>query len=91
MAEPADCDEVLREIYTFLDGELTPEARSAIEGHLNGCTDCLEVYDFEAELRMLIARKCTERVPERLRLRIQAALADAERQAGPGATDPSTI
>ena len=79
MAEPADCDEVLREIYTFLDGELTAEGRQAIEGHLNGCSDCLEVYDFEVELRMLVARKCTEKVPDHLRQRIEQALAEAGR------------
>jgi mycothiol system anti-sigma-R factor len=87
MAEPADCDEVLREIYTFLDGELTPEGRHAIEGHLNGCTDCLEVYDFEVELRMLVARKCSERVPERLRMRIQQALSEAGSQPADGQAD----
>jgi mycothiol system anti-sigma-R factor len=90
MAEPADCNEALREIYTFLDGELTSEIRHAIEGHLNGCTDCLEVFDFEAELRILVARKCTERVPERLRLRIQQALAEADaRPESSGADAPS--
>jgi mycothiol system anti-sigma-R factor len=80
MADPADCNEALKELYTFLDGELTAEVRVAIEGHLNGCTDCLEVFDFEAELRQLVARKCTERVPERLRLRIQQALIEADQQ-----------
>ena len=85
MAEPADCNEALKEIYTFLDGELTAEIRDAIEGHLNGCTDCLEVFDFEAELRVLIARKCTERVPERLRQRIHQAIAWSLGEAQPGA------
>jgi mycothiol system anti-sigma-R factor len=71
----ADCNEVLHEIYSFLDGELTVESRSVIAAHLDGCTDCLEVYDFEAELRHVISLRCREQVPERLRRRIAELLA----------------
>jgi mycothiol system anti-sigma-R factor len=82
MAEPADCDQVLQELYTFLDGELTGEVRAAIQGHLDGCADCGGAYDFEAELRVVIARKCTERVPDHLRLRVLRAIAEAQQHAG---------
>ncbi len=68
----ADCDQVLRELYGFLDGELTPEAKSAIGHHLDGCLDCLQVYDFHAELRTVVAHKCQEQVPPGLLDRIQA-------------------
>jgi mycothiol system anti-sigma-R factor len=56
----ADCDEIMEELYPFLDGELTPEAKVAIRRHLDDCLDCLHVFDFHAELRLVIARKCRE-------------------------------
>ena len=54
----ADCDDTLRELETFLDHEIGDDARTAIEAHLDGCLDCLQAYDFHAELRMVIAAKC---------------------------------
>jgi mycothiol system anti-sigma-R factor len=69
MAE-GDCDDALHELYTFLDGELTDETRSAIRHHLDGCPPCFEQYDFEVELRQVIARKCQDTVPDALRQRI---------------------
>jgi anti-sigma factor (TIGR02949 family) len=69
-----DCEEALAEIYTFLDGELTEAKRQAIASHLEGCNPCVEVYDFEAELRMVISTKATEAVPESLRMRISHTL-----------------
>lgn len=54
----ADCNETLREIETYLDDELSPEVHTAIHSHLEGCHDCLEAFDFHAELKMVVARKC---------------------------------
>lgn len=54
----ADCDDTLRELETFLDHEIGDETRAAIEAHLGGCLDCLQAFDFHAELRTVIAAKC---------------------------------
>ncbi|WP_208027582.1 mycothiol system anti-sigma-R factor [Rhabdothermincola sediminis] len=69
-----DCNEALRELYVFLDGELTEERRSVIARHLDDCNPCLEVFDFEAELRLVIQQKCREKVPPELRQRIEETL-----------------
>lgn len=68
------CEEALAELYTFLDGELTADKRAAIADHLEGCNPCVEIFDFEAELRMVISKRCEEPVPETLRLRISQTL-----------------
>lgn len=74
-----DCDDALAELYLFLDGELDDAARERIEGHLRQCSPCLEAFDFEAELRRILADRCRDRVPDVLRARIQALLeAEAE-------------
>jgi mycothiol system anti-sigma-R factor len=72
-----DCEQALRTLYYFLDGELTPDRRVAIERHLNECSPCLEAFDFEAELKIVIARSCRDQVPEGLRQRIADALHQA--------------
>ena len=74
-APPVDCEQALSEIYTYLDGELTDEKRTLIAGHLEACNPCIEVYDFEAELRVVISTRArNESVPETLRLRISEKL-----------------
>ena len=69
-----DCEAALAEIYTYLDGELTQEKRVLIARHLEGCNPCIETFDFEAELRMVISTKCREEAPESLRIRIAEKL-----------------
>jgi mycothiol system anti-sigma-R factor len=74
-ADNAACRDAVERLYHFLDGELTPERRQLIQRHLDECTDCIEAYEFEAELRLAISRGCRESVPETLRVRIAQAIA----------------
>jgi mycothiol system anti-sigma-R factor len=78
LASSEDCAESLKELYSFLDGELTVERRGHIAHHLDDCLQCYEAFDFEAELRIVISARCKEEVPEDLRDRV----ADALRQLG---------
>ena len=64
------CEESLRELYGYLDGALTIERRTVIRVHLEECSHCVDVFDFEVELRQVIAMRCREEVPESLRIRI---------------------
>ena len=54
----ANCKQTIRELDAFLDGELPTDVRKHIHEHLNDCTDCLQAFDFEAELKQAIRRKC---------------------------------
>ncbi len=73
----ADCNETLRELHTFLDDELSEAARHSIEGHLGGCLDCLQAYDFHAELKLVIREKCrNDELPAGLVARIERCLDD---------------
>jgi len=86
---PGNCEETLVELYTYLDGELTEERRVHIQHHLDECGQCLEAFDFEAELRIVIAQKCQDPCPDRLRERVAQALhAASAPPAAPGA-DPA--
>ena len=55
-----DCDETLRELETFLDEELSDDVKLLIRSHLEGCPDCLQAFDFHAELKLVIAKKCRQ-------------------------------
>jgi mycothiol system anti-sigma-R factor len=68
------CQEAIATLYSFLDGELTPERREKIRHHLDECGPCLDAFDFEAELKAVIARKCRDEVPAPLRRRVAEAL-----------------
>jgi anti-sigma factor (TIGR02949 family) len=68
-----DCNETLRELESFLDGELTDGDRSEITSHVSGCPDCHQAFDFHAELKAVIAVKChQEELPPGLIDKIRA-------------------
>ncbi len=75
-----DCNETIERLYHYLDGELTDERRQEIKHHLDDCPPCLDAFDFESELRQVIADRCKDRVPDALRERIRQALIEAERE-----------
>jgi mycothiol system anti-sigma-R factor len=70
----SDCENSLHALYSYLDGELTDDRRAVIQHHLDECQPCAEPYDFEAELRIVIRRKCAEQVPDTLVAKVKAAL-----------------
>ena len=55
-----DCSQTLKELDLFLDSELSDAAREAIRHHLDECPDCLSAFDFHAELKQVIQKKCQE-------------------------------
>lgn len=69
-----NCDDVLRQLYSFIDGWLTDDRRSRITNHLDECGHCVGVYDFEAELRSVVARHAYCEVPADLKQRIFSLL-----------------
>jgi anti-sigma factor (TIGR02949 family) len=74
-AADVDCVEAIHTLYHFLDGELTEYRRVEIQQHLEGCLPCLEAFDFEAELRVVVSTCCRrDEVPEDLRARVVQAL-----------------
>ncbi len=68
------CQEAMATLYSFLDGELTADRRLQIQHHLDECAPCFQAFDFESDLKALIARKCRDEVPEALRRRVAQAL-----------------
>ena len=71
-----DCNAMLAGLYHFLDGELTDDRRTHIQSHLDACPSCYGVFDFEAELRIVVRSRVQLRVPDALVQKIRLAIRD---------------
>jgi mycothiol system anti-sigma-R factor len=70
-----DCDEVLADVYLYLDDESDVQARQRIRAHLDDCAPCLRRYGLEQDVKSLVARSCGGDVaPATLRERIRGRL-----------------
>jgi mycothiol system anti-sigma-R factor len=70
-----DCEDVLTDVYLYLDDETDDALRNRIRQHLDACGPCLRQYGLEQDVRRLVARCCGgDQAPaslhERIRLRI---------------------
>lgn len=71
-----ECDQILNEVYLYLDLECSNDRRSSIKDHLDECSPCLREYGIEQEVKALVARCCgSDRAPIELRDRLRAKLA----------------
>ncbi len=68
------CDDAVASMYLFLDQELSPEQSDVVRAHLDECLPCLEAFEFEVEVRQIIASKCRDDVPTEVRFRILDSL-----------------
>ena len=72
---PVDCEQALKEIERYLDGELEGPLVAEIREHLWACDPCMNRSEFRRKLKELTAAKCgCEQVPAQLRLRIETLL-----------------
>jgi anti-sigma factor (TIGR02949 family) len=64
------CQEVLKRILEFIDGELEEISKDQIEQHLQDCRHCFDRLEFERLLKSRINRLKDDEVSEQLRKRI---------------------
>jgi anti-sigma factor (TIGR02949 family) len=73
-----DCQDAMRQLWDYLDEELTEERMAAIREHLAVCQQCYPHYDFERAFLDAVASSRNERrAPGALRLKIRAVLREA--------------
>lgn len=53
-----ECEETLRQIERWLDGECDPAAHLQVNTHLNGCHPCMQRVEFRRRLKVVIQTKC---------------------------------
>jgi mycothiol system anti-sigma-R factor len=70
-----ECEEALRDIERFLDGEMGASQARMVDSHLHECTPCMQRADFKRHVKELIAARCgCDEVPQGLRDRVSALL-----------------
>lgn len=74
-----DCESVMRQLWDYLDRQLTPETIAAIDGHLAKCQRCRPQADFRRAFeRAVSAAREDAGDTGALRDRIRRALQDEE-------------
>lgn len=72
-----DCEQVLEQIWSYLDGEMDERAYLEIRLHVSECSGCGPKYEFQHKLLALIEAKCREGpMPAGLRERLFRLLED---------------
>jgi mycothiol system anti-sigma-R factor len=72
-----DCDEVIRQVYLYLDGEIDDAHRAEVRTHLDECGPCLRQFGIEQEVKALVARCCgSDIAPDGLKDRLRAKLTE---------------
>lgn len=71
----ARCAETVKLLGEFLDRELTACEIQTVQGHLDRCPPCLNVYRFEERLKRLVRVHCErDYAPSALKAQIMARL-----------------
>lgn len=84
MMHHVDCETALRELWAFLDEELTVDNRAAIQQHLEHCHHCRPIVAFHRAFLQALERVGTMPVSQSLR---QQVLDTLQRE---GLQDPRT-
>lgn len=76
MNEPKtiDCEEALRRLAEYLDGELEPGSGREVEKHLQRCRSCYSRSEFEMRLKRQLAELGSEPVSPAFEERIRAMI-----------------
>jgi len=60
MTPMLDCDAVMRQLWDYIDGELTEERMATIRAHLVLCARCQPQHEFELTFLKTLARVRSE-------------------------------
>ena len=72
---PLDCDQVLRMLFEYLDGEISDEQQRRVDDHLRLCRSCFSRAEFEKRLRSHVDPVGHQTVPPELDQRIRSLIA----------------
>jgi mycothiol system anti-sigma-R factor len=73
-----DCRTAVRQLWDYLDGELTDERMLAVRAHLETCGDCLPHHEFGRTFLDALRRTRAEQpAPAEVRERVLARLREA--------------
>lgn len=68
------CEEVIEQLFRYLDGEVDDIVDERIQAHMARCRDCFSRAEFERRLRERVREANESPAPERVRHRIRQVL-----------------
>ena len=68
------CEEVMEQLFAYLDRELDEQMHDEIQRHLERCRDCFSRAEFERRLKTRLAETGTAAAPDRLRARVMTMI-----------------
>ncbi len=73
-----NCMQFAASLSDFLDRRLTEEEIALVQGHINGCPQCANLFRWEASVLFLVKERCrdTEPLPEGIESRLFGLLTD---------------
>ena len=74
MTENLKCEDVIAELYAYLDRELDATMSARIDHHLEHCRECFSRAEFEGLLRRRVTDAADAEVPEEVQRRIQSLM-----------------
>lgn len=68
------CTDAVRQLWEYLDGNISEADRDAIEDHLDVCKRCCGEAEFASELRGFLATNASEELPSETKTRLTSFL-----------------
>lgn len=68
------CEEVVEQLFDYLDRELDNDVSERIDRHLERCRDCFTRAEFEKRLRAKVNEAVAVEAPDSLRRKIRRVL-----------------
>lgn len=79
MTKKIDCDQVLKNLYSLLDGELDEEIAADLGAHIDHCVNCHGRHDIERKFKQMLRERCKESVaPSTLIDKIRTILRESQ-------------
>jgi anti-sigma factor (TIGR02949 family) len=71
MSKKLRCEDVIKQLYAYLDQEVGASTKIDIDHHLEQCRECYSRAEFEKRLRNRVSETAEAEAPEQLRDRIK--------------------
>ena len=69
-----DCEQVLQQLFEYLDGELDDRRQELIAHHLESCRGCFSRAEFERQLIRKLAKSGEVEAPDTLVRRVRSLI-----------------
>jgi mycothiol system anti-sigma-R factor len=70
------CSEAVKQLWDYVEGEVTDERKALIEEHLGVCRRCCGEIEFTEELRRFLSSHAPEDIPQDVRTRLVTYLGE---------------